>query len=64
MTVITVMNLSVSRTKRVVYALMYGAGKVRLSEIFGISPKQAGDLINSFYLKFSTIRAFNQKIIR
>ena len=57
-------NRVLHRTKRVVYALMYGAGKTRLSEIFGISPQQAGALINSFYIKFSTIRAFNQRIIK
>ena len=51
------------RTKRVVYALMYGAGKVRLSEILGITVLQAASLITSFYLKFSTVRAFNQRII-
>ena len=44
------------------YALMYGAGKARLSEMFGISPHQAQTLIDSFYVKFSTIRAFNHKI--
>ena len=51
------------RTKRVVYALMYGAGKVRLSEILGISVLQAASLITSFYLKFTTVRSFTQRII-
>ena len=41
-----------------VYALMYGAGKVRLSEIFGFSQQQAAALISSFYIKFSTVRSF------
>ena len=51
------------KTKRVVYALMYGAGKIRLSEILGVSVQQAGVVINSFYTKFATLKAFNQKVI-
>ena len=51
------------KTKRVVYALMYGAGKVRLSEILEISVLQAGVIINSFYTKFSSLRIFHQKVI-
>ena len=51
------------KTKKVVYALMYGAGRHRLAEILGLSVQQAASLISSFYLKFSTVRAFNQKII-
>ena len=46
-----------------VYALMYGAGKARLSEIFGFSQQQAAALISSFYIKFSTVRSFQQRII-
>ena len=49
--------------KRVVYALMYGAGKVRLSEILEVSVQQAATIINSFYTKFSTLKSFNQRVI-
>ena len=51
------------KTKRVVYALMYGAGKMRLSEILEISVPQAGVIINSFYTKFSSLKIFHQKVI-
>jgi len=51
------------KTKRVVYALMYGAGKNRLSEILSVSVAQAAAIISSFYVKFSSLKSFNQKII-
>ena len=51
------------KTKRVVYALMYGAGKIRLSEILEVSVQQASVIITSFYTKFSTLKSFNQKVI-
>lgn len=51
------------KTKRVVYALMYGAGKVRLSEILGLSVQQSANIIQSFYTKFSTLKVFHQRII-
>ena len=51
------------KTKRVVYALMYGAGKIRLSEILEITVPQAGVIINSFYNKFSSLKTFHQKVI-
>jgi len=51
------------KTKRVVYALMYGAGKNRLSEILSITVMQATAIINSFYMKFSSLKSFSQKVI-
>ena len=51
------------KTKKVVYSLMYGAGKVRLSEILSITATQAATIISSFYTKFSSLRSFNQRVI-
>merc|ERR1719233_1694910 len=51
------------KTKKVVYSLMYGAGKVRLSEILSITVPQAATIINSFYTKFSSLRSFSQRVI-
>ena len=51
------------KTKKVVYALMYGAGKMRLAEILSITAMQATGIINSFYMKFSSLKSFSQKVI-
>ena len=51
------------KTKKVVYALMYGAGKMRLAEILSITVMQATAIINSFYMKFSSLKSFSQKVI-
>ena len=51
------------KTKKVVYALMYGAGKIRLAEILSLTVMQASSIINSFYMKFSSLKSFNQKVI-
>ena len=37
------------KTKKVVYALMYGARKIRLSEILSLTVMQASSIIKSFY---------------
>lgn len=39
------------RTKRVVYAVMYGAGRDKLAEVLHITPLQAKDIITSFISK-------------
>ena len=46
------------KTKQVVYALMYGAGKQRLSEILDVTLDQAVTIINSFYTKFNKVLNF------
>ena len=51
------------KTKRLVYALMYAAGKHRVSEILGITAPQAATLISSFYSKFSSLKTFSQRVI-
>ena len=51
------------RTKRLVYALMYGAGKNRLSSILSVTEQQAGAIMSSFYAKFSTLKLFNQRVL-
>lgn len=39
------------RTKRVVYAVMYGAGREKLSEVLHIKQSEAHDIISSFMSK-------------
>jgi len=51
------------KTKHVVYALMYGAGKNRLSELLETSADKAQNIINSFYNKFSQIKSFNRSVV-
>lgn len=51
------------KTKRLVYALMYGAGKNKLSDILSVTVQQAGTIMASFYTKFATLKMFNQRVI-
>lgn len=51
------------RTKHLVYALMYGAGKARLADILTVTVEQAGAIMAGFYTKFATLRAFNQRVL-
>lgn len=39
------------RTKRVVYGVMYGAGREKLSEVLHITPSEASDIVSSFASK-------------
>lgn len=41
------------RTKRVVYAVMYGAGREKLAEVLQISPLEAKEIITSFISKLN-----------
>ena len=47
-----------AKTKHVVYALMYGAGKQKLAEILDVNVDQAHNIINSFYTKFKQVNCF------
>ncbi|XP_058860494.1 DNA polymerase nu-like [Acipenser ruthenus] len=52
------------QAKRVVYSVVYGAGKERLSEILGITADQASQFVESFLQKYKQVRAFTQKTIQ
>ncbi|XP_033756749.1 DNA polymerase nu-like [Pecten maximus] len=51
------------QTKRVVYSVMYGAGKERLAEYLKISPHDAKAIIDSFLVKFPAVNQFSRKCI-
>jgi len=51
------------KTKHMVYALMYGAGRNRLSEILEVTQDQAQEFINSFYNKFCQLKSFNKSVV-
>ncbi|XP_055486534.1 DNA polymerase nu [Leucoraja erinacea] len=52
------------QAKRIVYALVYGAGKDRLSECLHVSTSQAGQFIESFLQKYKEVRTFTQRTIQ
>ncbi|XP_074984333.1 DNA polymerase nu [Caretta caretta] len=51
------------QAKRVVYSVVYGAGKERLAGCLGITPLQAGQFIESFLVKYKKIHDFTKKTI-
>ncbi|XP_034628430.1 DNA polymerase nu [Trachemys scripta elegans] len=51
------------QAKRVVYSVVYGAGKERLAGCLGITPLQAGQFIESFLMKYKKIHDFTKKTI-
>nr|XP_014434825.1 DNA polymerase nu isoform X2 [Pelodiscus sinensis] len=51
------------QAKRVVYSIVYGAGKERLAGCLGITPLQAGQFIESFLVKYKKIHDFTKKTI-
>uniref|UniRef100_A0A8C8RIZ3 DNA polymerase nu n=1 Tax=Pelusios castaneus TaxID=367368 RepID=A0A8C8RIZ3_9SAUR len=51
------------QAKRVVYSVVYGAGKERLAGCLGITPLQAGKFIESFLVKYKKIHDFTKKTI-
>ncbi|XP_072903858.1 DNA polymerase nu [Hemitrygon akajei] len=59
-----VKNAEREQAKRIVYALVYGAGKDRLSECLGVSASQAGQFIESFLQKYKEVRTFTQRTIQ
>ncbi|GAA6094264.1 DNA polymerase nu [Tachysurus ichikawai] len=48
------------QTKRIVYSVVYGAGKARLSRILGVSAEEASHFQDSFLQKYKEVQAFIQ----
>ncbi|XP_059169595.1 uncharacterized protein LOC131951257 [Physella acuta] len=48
-------------TKRIVYSIVYGAGKEKLSDYLKVKPQVAKDIMNSFLLQFPSIDIFIKK---
>ncbi|XP_072476128.1 DNA polymerase nu [Notamacropus eugenii] len=51
------------QTKRVVYSVVYGAGKERLATCLGVTALQASQFIGSFLQKYKKIHDFTQETI-
>ncbi|NWS75409.1 DPOLN polymerase, partial [Crotophaga sulcirostris] len=51
------------QAKRVVYSVVYGAGKERLADCLGITPLQASQFIESFMHKYKKVHEFIKKTI-
>ncbi|NWV96411.1 DPOLN polymerase, partial [Machaerirhynchus nigripectus] len=51
------------QAKRIVYSVVYGAGKERLAECLGITPVQASQFIESFMQKYKKVHEFTKKTI-
>ncbi|XP_040412294.1 DNA polymerase nu [Cygnus olor] len=51
------------QAKRIVYSVVYGAGKERLAECLGITPLQASHFIESFMQKYKKVNEFTKKTI-
>ncbi|NXQ40392.1 DPOLN polymerase, partial [Catharus fuscescens] len=51
------------QAKRIVYSVVYGAGKERLADCLGITPVQAGQFIESFMEKYKKVHEFTKKTI-
>ncbi|NXF33533.1 DPOLN polymerase, partial [Nyctibius bracteatus] len=51
------------QAKRIVYSVVYGAGKERLADCLGITPLQAGQFIESFMQKYKKLHEFTKKTI-
>ncbi|KAL3865181.1 hypothetical protein ACJMK2_006798 [Sinanodonta woodiana] len=58
-----VTNAEREQTKRVVYSIMYGAGKEKLAEYFGVSVDIAKAMMTSFQAKFPAASEFSKKCI-
>eukprot|EP00066_Takifugu_rubripes_P028942 XP_011618208.1 PREDICTED: DNA polymerase nu isoform X2 [Takifugu rubripes] len=50
--------------KRIVYSVVYGAGRERLSGILGVSAEQASQFQDSFLQAYKDVQAFVQKTIQ
>ncbi|XP_040887738.1 DNA polymerase nu [Toxotes jaculatrix] len=50
--------------KRIVYSVVYGAGRERLSGILGVSPHQASQFHDSFLQTYKDLQAFIQRTIQ
>ncbi|XP_068164913.1 DNA polymerase nu [Antennarius striatus] len=51
-------------TKRIVYSVVYGAGRERLSGILGVSAEQAGRFQDSFLQTYKEVQALVQRTIQ
>ncbi|NWT86791.1 DPOLN polymerase, partial [Lanius ludovicianus] len=51
------------QAKRVVYSVVYGAGRERLADCLGITPVQASQFIESFMQKYKKVHEFTKKTI-
>ncbi|KAM9580370.1 DNA polymerase nu isoform 2-T2 [Guaruba guarouba] len=51
------------QAKRIVYSVVYGAGKERLADCLGITPLQASQFIESFMLKYKKLHEFTKRTI-
>ncbi|XP_061189535.1 DNA polymerase nu-like [Saccostrea echinata] len=51
------------QTKRIVYSVMYGAGKEKLAEYLKITPAEAKNIIDSFLVSFPAVNHFSRKCI-
>ncbi|KFQ21976.1 DNA polymerase nu, partial [Merops nubicus] len=51
------------QAKRIVYSVVYGAGKERLADCLGTTPLQASQFIESFMQKYKKVHEFTKKTI-
>ncbi|NXV36796.1 DPOLN polymerase, partial [Rissa tridactyla] len=51
------------QAKRIVYSVVYGAGKERLADCLGITPVQASQFIESFMQKYKKVHEFTKQTI-
>ncbi|XP_062430617.1 DNA polymerase nu [Rhea pennata] len=51
------------QAKRMVYSVVYGAGKERLAECLGLTPLQASHFIDSFMQKYKKVHEFTKMTI-
>ncbi|KQK79212.1 DNA polymerase nu-like protein [Amazona aestiva] len=51
------------QAKRIVYSVVYGAGKERLADCLGITPLQASQFIESFMQKYKKVHEFTKRTI-
>ncbi|KAK3610435.1 hypothetical protein CHS0354_016612 [Potamilus streckersoni] len=58
-----VTNAEREQTKRVVYSIMYGAGKEKLAEYLRVSVETAKAMMTSFQAKFPAVSQFSKKCI-
>uniref|UniRef100_H0X4J1 DNA polymerase nu n=1 Tax=Otolemur garnettii TaxID=30611 RepID=H0X4J1_OTOGA len=51
------------RTKKVVYSVVYGAGKKRLAACLGVTDQEAAQFLASFLQKYKKIKDFGQAVV-
>ncbi|XP_041978636.1 DNA polymerase nu-like [Aricia agestis] len=51
------------RTKRLVYACLYGAGARKMADILRMTEDRARDVIDSFHKSFSALRSFGEGVV-